>query len=65
MDDFFFQNINVAFGRVLVRCLLAMLENWKQGVNKSQAFGSLLADLSKGFHSLPHELLIETQLNLV
>ena len=55
----FFRNINAVFGRVfcIVRCLLVMEEKWKQAVDNSQAFGTLLTDLSKAFDCLPLELL--------
>ena len=39
-------------------CLIKMIEKWCEGVDKGGAFGTLLADLSKAFHCLPHELLI-------
>ena len=37
-------------------CLLAMLEKWKNAVDKGKVFGALLTDLSKAFDCLPHEL---------
>ena len=39
-------------------CLLAMLEKWKSAVDKRKSFGTLLADLSKAFDCLSHELLL-------
>ena len=39
-------------------CLLAMLEKWKNAVDKGKVFGALLTELSKGFDCLPHELII-------
>ena len=39
-------------------CLLAMLEKWKNAVDKGKIFGTLLTDLSKAFDSLSHDLLI-------
>ena len=39
-------------------CLLAMLEKWKSSVDKGGSFGALLANLSKAFGCLSHELLI-------
>ena len=39
-------------------CLLAMLEKWKNAVDKGKIFGALLTDLSKAFDSLSHDLLI-------
>ena len=37
-------------------CLLAMLEKWKNAVDKEKVFGALLTDLSKAFDCLRHEL---------
>ena len=39
-------------------CLLAMLEKWKNAVDKGKVFGALLTDLSKAFDSFSHDLLI-------
>ena len=39
-------------------CLLAMLEKWKSPVDKGKSFGALVADLSKAFGCLSHELLL-------
>ena len=39
-------------------CLLAMLEKWKNAVDKGKVFGALLTDLSKAFDCLSHELII-------
>ena len=33
-----------------------MLEKWKSAVDKRKSFGTLLADLSKAFDCLSHEL---------
>ena len=38
-------------------CRLVMLETGKRSVDKGKVFGALLADLSKSFDSLDHELL--------
>ena len=40
------------------QCLLAMLEKWKRSRDSGKASGALLADLSKDFDCLDHELLI-------
>ena len=39
-------------------CLLAMLEKWKNAVDKGKIFGALSTDLSEAFDSLSHDLLI-------
>ena len=39
-------------------CLLAVLEKWKNAVDKGKVFGALLTDLSKAFDCLPDELII-------
>ena len=39
-------------------CLIALIEKWKQSVDKGGAFGALLTNLSKAFDCLSHELLI-------
>ena len=44
-------------------CLIAMLEKWKNAVNKGKIFGALLTDISKAFLtdvSKSHDLLIAT-----
>ena len=43
---------------VLKDCLLAILENWKNEVDKGKVFVALLNDLSKAFDCLSHELII-------
>ena len=40
------------------QCLLAMLEKWKRSIDNGKSFEALLADLSKAFDCLDHELLI-------
>ena len=40
-------------------CILAMTEKWKNAVYNGNVFGALLADLSKTFDCLPHDLIIE------
>ena len=39
-------------------CLLVMLEQWKNAVDKRKSFGALLMDLSKVFDCLSYGLLI-------
>ena len=39
-------------------CFLVLLEKSKCAVDRAETFGALLTDLSKGFDSLNHELLI-------
>ena len=39
-------------------CLMALLEKWKTCVDQKQICGALLADLSKAFDCLPHDLII-------
>ena len=39
-------------------CFLKMLEKWKSAVDKGKSFGALLADLSKAFDFLSHDLLL-------
>ena len=34
-----------------------MLESWKEGVDKNEAFGALMTDLSKAFDCLSHDFL--------
>ena len=43
------------------QCLLVLLEKWKRSVDKYEAFGALLPDLSKLFDCLHHELLSNHQ----
>ena len=40
------------------KCLLVWLENWKRYGDRGKAFGCLLANLSKAFYCLDHDLLI-------
>ena len=46
-------------GYCMQHCLLVMLEKWKSAADKGKSFGALLADLSKAFDSLSHELLLD------
>ena len=39
-------------------CLLKMLEKWKSAVDKGKSFGALLADLSKAFDFISHDILL-------
>ena len=39
-------------------CLLVMLENFKESVDKGNEFDALLTDLSKAFGCIDHKLLI-------
>ena len=39
-------------------CLIIVLERWKKALDNRKIAGALLADLSKAFHCLNHELLI-------
>ena len=40
------------------RCLVSMIETWKESVDNGRAFGALMTDISKAFGCLHHELLI-------
>ena len=39
-------------------CLIVMLEKWKQAIDKGNATGALLSDLSKAFDCLDHNLMV-------
>ena len=45
-------------GHSTQHCLSVMLERWKSALDNSKIAGALLADLSKAFDCLNHELLI-------
>ena len=38
-------------------CLIAIIEKWRDSMDKSKFFGAILTDLSKAFDCLPHDLL--------
>ena len=40
-------------------CLVSMIGKWRESVCDGGAFGTFLTDLSKAFHCLHHNLLIE------
>ena len=63
MSDYlgnFFSKFQCGFrqGISAQHCLLAMIEKWKNSVDKGKTFGALLINLSKAFHCLPHDLII-------
>ena len=39
-------------------CLLLMIDKWKKAVDSNKVFGALLADLSKAFECICHDLLV-------
>ena len=45
-------------GHSTQQCLLAMFEKWRSAADNKKTFGVLLADLSKAFDCLSHELLL-------
>ena len=60
----FFENIlskyQIGFrkGYYAQHCLITLIEKWKKSVDNGGSFGALMADLSKAFNCLSHELLI-------
>ena len=61
MSDYFgnlFSKFRCGFrqGISAPHCLLAMIEKWKNSVDKGKTFGALITDLSKAFDCLPHDL---------
>ena len=40
------------------RVLIRLIENWKKSLDQNKFVGAVLADLSKVFDSIPHDLLI-------
>ena len=64
MSDYpgiFFSKFQCGFrqGISAQHCLLAMIEKWKNSVDKGNTFGALLTDHSKAFDCLPDDLIIE------
>ena len=41
-----------------LQCLLTMIENWRVSLDQNGTCAAFLADLSKAFDCLPHDLLI-------
>ena len=39
-------------------CLIALLEKWRESMDRRLKFGILLTDLSKTFDCLPHDLFV-------
>ena len=56
---YYFQ-VNVASGKGYgaQHCLLVMIENFKEAIDRGNKFGALLTDLSKAFECINHPLLI-------
>ena len=57
----FFSKFQCGFPQSITakHCLRAMIEKWKQCVDKGKTFGALITDLSKAFDYFPHDLIIE------
>ena len=55
----FFSEIQCGFwqGFSARHYLLVMIERWKKSVDKGITFGAVLADLTKAFDCLPHDLI--------
>ena len=49
-------NVSLANVKKFHHCLIAMIEKWRESVDKGGAFGALLTDQSKTFDYLPYEL---------
>ena len=45
-------------GHSTEHCLMVMIETWKEALDRNEAAGGILTDLSKAFDCLSHDLLI-------
>ena len=60
----FFRIFNLVFKKTYSpqHCLILMIDTWKKAVDNNKVLGALLADLSKAFDCICHDLL-EAKLN--